>query len=46
MGFIVYKLSMKIAYWLLVVFVLSNNDENLSRLLLIFNPGLLSFEQS
>ena len=46
MGFIMYKLSIKIAYWLVVVFVLSNVDENLSRLFLIFNPGLLSFEQS
>ena len=34
MGFIMYKLSIKIAYWFVVAFVLSNLDENRQYLVL------------
>ena len=41
-----YKLSIKIAYWFVVGFVLSNFDENWQCLGLDNNESLLSFEQS
>ena len=41
-----YKLSVRIAYWLVVAFVLSNFDENQQCLDIDNHRGLLSFEQS
>ena len=45
MGFIMYKLSVKIAYWFVVAFVFSNFDENQQCLGIDNNRGLLNFEQ-
>ena len=46
MGFIMYKLSMKIAYWFVIAFVLSTFNENQQFWGLDNNWGLLSFKQS
>ena len=46
MGFVMAKLSTKIAYWFVVAFVLGNFDENRQFWGFNNNPGLLSFEQS
>ena len=46
MGFIMYKLPIKIAYRFVVAFILSNFDENRQCLGLDNYWGLFSFEQS
>ena len=46
MGFIMHKLSIKIAYWFVVAFVLGNFDENRQCLGIDNSLGLLSFERS
>ena len=46
MGFIMHKLSIKIAYWFVVAFGLVTFDENRQCLGIDNNWGLLSFEQS